>query len=72
MFDCNPLIDSVLRHDYENCSLLCMYICWTHWYVQYHRHIQLNILDTWLANQTAARGMVTIICRSVIRKMAKC
>jgi len=35
-------------------------------------HIRLDILDTLLANQTAAKGMLTIACRIETRKMAEC
>jgi len=37
-----------------------------------HRYNIKYSLDTWLANQTAAKGMVTIVCRIEIRKMAEC
>jgi len=36
-----------------------------------HRSV-LNILDSLLANQIPAKGMVTIVCRIEIRKMAEC
>jgi len=36
-----------------------------------HRSV-LNILDSLLANQTPAEGVVTIVCRVEIRKMAEC
>jgi len=32
----------------------------------------LNILDSLLANQIPAKGVVTIVCRIEIRKMAEC
>jgi len=31
----------------------------------------LNKLDTWLANQTAPKGVVTIVCQTEIQKMAE-
>jgi len=36
-----------------------------------HRSV-LNILDSLLANQIPAKGVVTIVCRIEIRKMAEC
>ena len=36
-----------------------------------HRSV-LNILDSLLANQIPAKGVVTIVCRMEIRKMAEC
>jgi len=36
-----------------------------------HRCV-LNILDSLLANQIPGKGMVTIVCRIEIRKMAEC
>ena len=36
-----------------------------------HRSV-LNILDSLLASQTPANGVVTIVCRLEIRKMAEC
>jgi len=36
-----------------------------------HRSL-LNILDSLLANQIQAKGVVTIVCRIEIRKMAEC
>jgi len=40
-------------------------------YCYYHRSV-LNILDSLLANQIPAKGVVTIVCRIEIRKMAEC
>ena len=36
------------------------------------RLVRLNIPDTWLANQTAPNGVIKIVCRSEIHKMAEC
>jgi len=36
-----------------------------------HRSV-LNILDLLLANLIPAKGVVTIVCRTEIRKMAEC
>ena len=36
-----------------------------------HRSV-LNILDSLLAHQIPAKGVVTIVCRIEIRKMAEC
>jgi len=36
-----------------------------------HRSV-LNILDSLRANQIPAKGVVTIVCRIEIRKMAEC
>ena len=36
-----------------------------------HRSV-LNILDSLLANQIPAKGVVTIVCRIEIQKMAEC
>jgi len=36
-----------------------------------HRSV-LNILDSLLANQIPAKGVVTIVCRIELRKMAEC
>ena len=36
------------------------------------RRSVLNILDSLLANQIPAKGVVTIVCRIEIRKMAEC
>jgi len=37
-----------------------------------HRYSIKYSLDTWLANQTIAKGVVTIVCQIEIRKMAEC
>ena len=37
-----------------------------------HRYHIKYSLDTWFANQTTAKGVVTIVCRAEIRKMAEC
>ena len=37
-----------------------------------YRRSVLNILDPLLATQTAAKGVVMIVCRIEIRKMAEC
>jgi len=47
----------------NNSSVVCVGIC--------HRSV-LNILDSLLANQIPAKGVVTIVCRIEIRKMAEC
>jgi len=38
---------------------------------RHHRSV-VNILDSLLANQIPAKGVVTIVCRIEIRKMASC
>ena len=37
-----------------------------------HRYNTKYSLDTWLANQTVGKGVVTIVCRIEILKMAEC
>jgi len=43
-----------------------------HHSVSLHHRSVLNILDSLLANQIPAKGVVTIVCRTEIRKMAEC
>jgi len=50
------------RHQIYNCRSL----------TTVHRYNIKYSLDTWLANQTTAKGVVMIVCRIEIRKMAEC